>query len=203
MPHRPDLPCARCGTLMWRGSSSLPEGQAVCRPCRREQPQPFGARTLFPRPCVTCSQPFKPRYKDQRACSNKCRIRIALPGACDECGALTDRGCSQAGRFCDGCARSRTLARWSRKGAARRGAAISGALPRLGVIAKRDGWRCHLCRRKVNPKLRAPHRRSATLDHLVPVSHGGTHDAANLALAHWSCNSSRGVGGQVQLALVG
>lgn len=38
MPRRPDLPCADCGTLMWRGTTSLPEGQARCRPCRRARP---------------------------------------------------------------------------------------------------------------------------------------------------------------------
>ena len=36
MPRRPDLPCAGCGTLMWRGKGSLPEGEAKCRACRRE-----------------------------------------------------------------------------------------------------------------------------------------------------------------------
>lgn len=38
MPRRPDLPCADCGQLMWRGNSSRPEGQARCRPCRRQRP---------------------------------------------------------------------------------------------------------------------------------------------------------------------
>ena len=36
MPRRPDLPCAGCGVLMWRGKGSLPEGEAKCRACRRE-----------------------------------------------------------------------------------------------------------------------------------------------------------------------
>lgn len=35
MPSRPDLPCAHCGKLMWRGSTSLPAGAAMCQPCRR------------------------------------------------------------------------------------------------------------------------------------------------------------------------
>lgn len=35
MPHRPDLPCADCGSLLWRSRTSLPEGQARCLPCRR------------------------------------------------------------------------------------------------------------------------------------------------------------------------
>lgn len=35
MPTIPDLPCADCGKLMWRGTTSLPEGRARCQPCRR------------------------------------------------------------------------------------------------------------------------------------------------------------------------
>lgn len=34
MPHKPDLPCATCGKLLWRGNTSLPEGEATCRSCR-------------------------------------------------------------------------------------------------------------------------------------------------------------------------
>lgn len=36
MPRSPDLPCAGCGRLMWRGKGTLPEGEAKCRDCRRD-----------------------------------------------------------------------------------------------------------------------------------------------------------------------
>lgn len=36
MPRRPDVPCSSCGKLIWRGTGSLPAGQARCRDCRRE-----------------------------------------------------------------------------------------------------------------------------------------------------------------------
>lgn len=70
-------------------------------------------------------------------------------------------------------------------------------------LGARDGWRCHLCRRRVSPRLRSPHRMSATFDHLVPVTDGGTDEPENLRLAHLTCNSSRGKRGTVQLLLVG
>jgi 5-methylcytosine-specific restriction endonuclease McrA len=73
----------------------------------------------------------------------------------------------------------------------------------IAELGLRDGWRCHLCRKSVDRRLRAPHPRSATFDHLNPVSHGGDDAPENLALAHWSCNSRRGAGGVVQLLLVG
>lgn len=72
------------------------------------------------------------------------------------------------------------------------------------VIYERDGWRCQLCHRKVNPKLEFPHPKSASLDHIVPMSQGGGHVKANVQLAHLSCNDLKGVGGEAeQLRLIG
>lgn len=70
-------------------------------------------------------------------------------------------------------------------------------------LGDRDAWRCVHCRRSVRPDLSFPDPGSPSFEHLVPVSEGGTDEAANLALAHLSCNLKRGVGGTVQLALVG
>lgn len=37
MPRVADLPCASCGKLMWRGTTSAVEGVATCQPCRRSR----------------------------------------------------------------------------------------------------------------------------------------------------------------------
>ena len=64
-------------------------------------------------------------------------------------------------------------------------------------IAKRDNWRCHICRKRVT-------RTTWSLDHLVPLSVGGTHTRDNLALAHHRCNTLRGVDRlPAQLLLIG
>jgi 5-methylcytosine-specific restriction endonuclease McrA len=73
----------------------------------------------------------------------------------------------------------------------------------MAELGERDSWRCHLCRRKVNPVLESPHDLSKTMDHLVPIADGGDHEPANLALAHRICNTRRSTGGVVQLALIG
>lgn len=71
-------------------------------------------------------------------------------------------------------------------------------------IFERDGWRCHLCRKKINPKLKSPHPRSASIDHLIPLAHQGTHEPANVATACLGCNINKGDrGGGEQLMLVG
>jgi hypothetical protein len=55
-------------------------------------------------------------------------------------------------------------------------------------IYRRDRGVCHLCRRRVAMTKAAPHPRSPVLDHLVPLSLGGSTTRDNLRLAHWLCN---------------
>jgi 5-methylcytosine-specific restriction endonuclease McrA len=55
------------------------------------------------------------------------------------------------------------------------------------TIYKRDGGRCHICKKLVK-------KTDASLDHLIPISKGGEHTERNVALAHRRCNSSRGAG---------
>jgi 5-methylcytosine-specific restriction endonuclease McrA len=69
MPRKPDLPCAGCGNLMWRGRGVLPEGQATCQPCRRAGSGP--RKTPKPlRRCLWCADRVKASGK--RYCSQKC-----------------------------------------------------------------------------------------------------------------------------------
>lgn len=55
-------------------------------------------------------------------------------------------------------------------------------------VFDRDGWRCQLCGRKVNPTYRNPHPWSPSLDHVIPISEGGPHTRANTQLTHFRCN---------------
>lgn len=72
------------------------------------------------------------------------------------------------------------------------------------VVGKRDGWRCGICRRMIDPKRAYPHPLSQSLDHIVPLSKGGHHTYANVRIAHLKCNTERGNrGGNEQLALIG
>lgn len=69
-------------------------------------------------------------------------------------------------------------------------------------IYERDGWRCHLCQRKVRRKVDPNHDMAPTIDHLTPLALGGEHSRANVATAHRICNSRknfRGAGDQLAL----
>lgn len=52
------------------------------------------------------------------------------------------------------------------------------------IVFARDRGLCHLCGKPVA-------RESMSLDHVVPRSHGGTNDVANLRCAHLHCNQRR------------
>lgn len=178
MARRPDTPCAKCGELLWGGSTSRPAGERICRSCR--------------------SDPAWQAHLRQKSLTRR-RERRPSRAAARSC-----RGCGVPGALrCDPCRLARQRASWQRKNAKRRGAAPIGPALSVAQLGERDGWRCHLCRRKVDPALPYQHRLAGTRDHLVPVSDGGDDSPANLRLAHRSCNSSRQAGGSVQLMLVG
>lgn len=71
-------------------------------------------------------------------------------------------------------------------------------------VFERDGYRCHICGRKTNPRARVNTRRYPTIDHLIPMSLGGGHTYENVACACFECNSLKSAGctGE-QLILVG
>lgn len=73
----------------------------------------------------------------------------------------------------------------------------------LAEIAARDGHRCQLCRRKVDMTLTGCHPKAPSIDHVIPIDVGGDDTRANVQLAHFGCNSRKGVRGSQQLALVG
>ena len=55
-------------------------------------------------------------------------------------------------------------------------------------IYVRDEWMCQICGTEVDRGVLYPDSRSATLDHVVPLSRGGDHTPENTVLAHLRCN---------------
>lgn len=260
MPRRPDVPCAVCGELMWRGRGTLPPGRSTCRPCRAKSSRRPHRRCAWcawpvtsrqaerycstvcanqangssrPSPsCEVCGQGYRRTYPEQRTCGLPCGVilrghRLGPPEPRDM--AYTCQFC--AGSFSEparpGNVRTtcpsqacqlrlrQTLNRqWAvahpdriLEASARRRVRIrAGTTERVDLlaIAERDGWRCQICRRRVNAALRYPHPLSRSYDHVVPVSEHPEHTAANLRLTHLRCNVGRGNrGGGEQLALIG
>jgi len=71
----------------------------------------------------------------------------------------------------------------------------------VNEVYKRDGWRCQICKKRVNQKLSYPNPLSSSIDHIVPLSKGGAHSYGNVQLTHLKCNVAVGVGGVKQTRL--
>jgi 5-methylcytosine-specific restriction endonuclease McrA len=58
-------------------------------------------------------------------------------------------------------------------------------------IFERDGWRCHLCGKKIARTASRMSANGATIDHLIPLSLGGADAPFNVAAAHRRCNAAK------------
>lgn len=206
-----------CSRDCARATHGLPPGSTsyVCVGCSQEfQPNPgrptattycsskcarshvkAEALSRHERECVECGTGFDPRTQHGRTSKNvrcpNCRTGPRAPlewGSCADCGAefLGD----PQRRYC-----SRTCSQTSqyRVGRARRRLSDS-SIDRVPFFSVADqcGGRCGICGSDVNLDLKNPHPLSATIDHIIPLSHpDSSHDLGNLQLAHLSCNSSK------------
>ena len=59
------------------------------------------------------------------------------------------------------------------------------------AILKRDGYVCQLCMKPIDRNAPPRTPMSGSIDHIVPLSKGGTGVASNLRAAHYGCNSAR------------
>lgn len=70
-------------------------------------------------------------------------------------------------------------------------------------IFERDGWICQVCGQKINKRLKWPHPRSKSIDHIIPMSKGGSNAPINVQATHLRCNLSKQARDGGQLRLIG
>lgn len=110
--------------------------------------------------------------------------RVWVQGPCAWCG---EQFLAARGKYCSDTCKNRAsvhrhLSKHGRFSVSQRDRA---------VIYERDKFKCYLCGKHVDVSLPYPDAWGPSLDHVVPQSHGGSHDADNLRLAHLMCNSVR------------
>ena len=202
-------------------------GPCWCADCKRAYSRVRNRLTRAPATpqlvtttCPWCWKSFQRNVKKgQRYCSQVCsqrtRSQLTIWHAIDRCHLPHCEDCGQVGGFnpfsafiCSGCSFERSKLR-RHEGEAKRQAAMRAGDRSINWrgLGDRDNWICHLCRRSVPKQVGTPKKKNgATVDHLDPLSDGGPHQWENVALAHWSCNISRGARASehgVQLRLIG
>lgn len=147
--------------------------------------------------CKRCAVLFTV-HTGRKYCNDECAREAAM-----EAGGFRNRLCRDCGEspvglyvtYCEACRSRRYLASRKAHRAKRRALKRDPNADRIDPTAvfERDNWKCGICHRKVNPVLTHPHPRSASLDHIVPLSPlwGGTHTLSNVQLAHLSCNMKK------------
>ena len=197
MPNKPDLPCAICGGMMWRGKGVATDGTAAHKACRREAtPKRCGTpeghrrhRTLRETPCMECRLAWNEACKQSRQKSKDSGwVRTDRPVPQRR---RTPKGCSGCGRAVLGtlpnpiCSECRGM---------QPGRHIRITPKARRAIYERDNWTCQICQEPVDPTVSPLTRWGATLDHIEPWSSALIPDdrPSNLRLAHRRCNSVRG-----------
>lgn len=144
----------------------------ACRGCGAV----FASRSPRVKLCSMACQVARKKHLLRRAYSHKpwYQRKPNQQGQCVICGN-TFISHSITRRLCSSCKQRRSVDPETRR-----------------LIADRDGWHCHLCKRVVAWA-------DATADHVVPRSVGGTNALTNLRLAHRSRGAGRTPG---QLVLV-
>ena len=225
VPYKPRRPCAHCGHPV-KESDHVYCSRACASRGRRQSP--------ISRSCQWCGAEFNIDTKNNKQvyCSRSCggqargdpfrkwpssRIYIVKCLGCDKSFVSRRRGKAVCNYKCQ---KAKTVRRY-REDPAFRDSVITRAHEHrahalglgdtkvtLTYLIERDVGRCravvcHFRSRKVAVLgTRGP--RQPTMDHIVPLSLGGTHTLDNVVLAHYRCNLSKGNrGGGEQLLLIG
>lgn len=225
----PNATCPTCGSGDLPKAATGPRATYCSRKCRshaqylraKESGSRGSRRDASPKVCAECGAAFIPlKTAKQRFCTKRCSIRHgnrkwrAGRGACAIEGCvnlavsrgLCKRHHPEAEQWSRGKPETRqaNLRRKTQQRRARTKGDSAAELIDRGEIGNRDGWRCGICRRAINRDLPYPNPRSASLDHIVPLSLGGKHAKENVQIAHLGCNVAKSNrASDVQVLLIG
>lgn len=215
MPNRTCLNCAAvlepgdtrkkyCGTRC-RESAKWARRREYYLPAEREKTR--AARESVVKTCPYCGVRFSPEaMASQKYCSRACRkkanadsrVTACTVDDCDRphrakgmCSMHYKRALRAEGRMKNAPWDEKAKARKRRRNALKKGASTADPFSYSDVF-ERDAWICGICSDPVDPAIDWPDPRSRSLDHVIPLVHGGEHSFDNAQLAHLECNIRKG-----------
>lgn len=130
--------------------------------------------------CLPCRRGDEIQHGTCTTYVRGCRCRPCTTAASANAVHNRRRRLAEAGLPDDNCHRTR---------ARRGGGKYEPVKPK--AVFERDGWICGICSKPVDKNVKFPDRRSASLDHIVPLVKGGDHSYENVQCAHLNCNQSK------------
>ena len=177
------------GSAEHRFGWEVRDGRKVC-PTYRED-KPLGDFSPAASVCKACAAASMREMRRSRPRARQGKLRDVV---CDFCG-MQFVGDGKRSRYCstECFEANRNKANWkyTNKRRARIREALVEAFDRVEVF-ERDGWMCALCGEPVDRAATFPAPLSASLDHIIPISRGGTHEPSNAQCTHLRCNVIKG-----------
>jgi hypothetical protein len=187
--------CEYCGKPLNKYQSKY--GQKTCgKKCSGLSKRTLKGTT---RVCVVCGDQYEPHRKDQACCSLVCskkhshkalvenNKKISICQMCGESFEVFFSGCIEP-KYCESCRRAVDRDRCR----GRRAVTSVDYVINENDVYEKYNWTCAICGEKIDPDIKWPSPQSKSIDHIIPVSKGGSHTFNNLQLAHLGCNSTKG-----------
>ena len=180
-------------------------------PCRKKREANLRKQvTRYDKTCKVCHDPFIAKNSRAVFCSVKCKnkeIYLKVKARRDEqrkersdfveapcyyCKKPLTKPASRSGKISHPDCKEQRQRDWNRAKNAKRRRYRYVRSSMFSVISERDEWTCHICGEYVDDSLPSYSRMSPSLDHVIPLSKGGTDDPKNLKLSHFICNVRKG-----------
>jgi hypothetical protein len=166
-------------------------------------------RPKVKRACQVCHRDFETAIQTQRNCSKECRAKAQSVRASESfrtkqqakypdgtrttlCGWCGEErtfkiGESVVNAYHPNCSKEAERARYRIKTVKRQKHKNPNRISHEQVV-KEHGSTCHICNKEIDLSLPRTSKLGLTLDHVMPLSKGGTDTMDNLRPAHWLCN---------------
>jgi 5-methylcytosine-specific restriction endonuclease McrA len=201
------MKCASCGVSIENNRMGRPK--LYCsRNCGAK-----ANRTLKPKRvgnCELCGKEFTTAKDDQRYCQKSCRLEVQKGLTLEKTKAfykelypdgIKRKPCGWCGdtlevpakktlasrKYHEGCSLEAQRARYRIKTVKRQSKTKPSRLSADQVL-REYGSACHICHKEIDLALARTSRMGLTVDHVIPLSKGGSDELDNLRPAHWICN---------------
>lgn len=176
----------RTGSATTRKQGEILNGKRICATCKVDTPLEEMSRTSpsYCRECVNAAARLRNPYKP----------KVLGVKPCEYCGKEFQFNKKKNLHCSPECSEATVNKRNWKHLQARRARLKNAFVESFNAkeIYERDNWMCGLCGDPIDPAAKLPNQMSASIDHIIPISKGGTHERTNVQAAHLFCNVSKG-----------